>query len=459
MRAIVVIVGLLLSCEATAVEKTSFGRFGEVTIYQPAAVRHAALYFSDAAGWSSVDTQFSQALADHGVLVIGIDSSRYAATLAAKPRDKCSYLAGEFEDLSHEMQKRYSPARYHMPVLIGSRYGAQLVYAVTAQGSAATFIGVLTLGFSPTWRPPLKLCQSYELRYSVAANGVATLMPSPQLSTRWIELHAQDDRQYVVSAIKQFTASVGTAKLVLIKGEYARANSVVNKDWQAALLSGVDELSRSDQPPPIVADELKDLSLDEIRATKPTARMALFLTGDGGWAEIDRGVATELAARGIDVVALSSLQYFWKPRSPDETAKDVARVLRHYFASWHKQEVLVIGYSFGADVASFVVNRLPPELRQRIASVSLLGLAESADFEVHVTTWLGAEHHGLPTRPEVERLHESVLCVFGQGEQDSLCPMLHAPNIVSIQVGDGHHFGNDYKRLAEKILAHAVNQQ
>jgi type IV secretory pathway VirJ component len=87
--------------------------------------------------------------------------------------------------------------------------------------------------------------------------------------------------------------------------------------------------------------------------------------------------------------------------------------------------------------------------------VNLLGIAATADFEVHVTTWLGVDHHGVPTRPEVDRLKERVLCVYGEGEKDSLCTSLTAANIKIAKVGDGHHFGDRYQELAERILATA----
>src|SRR5712672_3434595 len=167
-----------LADAAATVAKFSFGRFGEATIYKPDGVRHVAMFFSDEQGWSAADASLAESLAEQGVLVAGIDLHHYNTQLS-KPRDKCSYLAGEFEDFSHELQKHYSPERYHMPVLIGAGQGAMLVFAVTAQGSSGTFIGALTMGFRPVWQPPLKLCQSYELRYSVDAKGIATLKPSP----------------------------------------------------------------------------------------------------------------------------------------------------------------------------------------------------------------------------------------------------------------------------------------
>jgi type IV secretory pathway VirJ component len=434
---------------AATVAKFSFGRFGEAIVYAPDQVHHVAMFFSDERGWSSTDVSLAQALAAQGVLVAGIDWRHYAVELA-KPRKKCSYLAGEFEDFSHELQKRFSPDRYHLPVLVGVGSAAEIVYSVAAQGSSGTFAGTLTLGFHPRWQPPLKLCQSYELRYAVDG-GVATLKPSPQLSTPWIAIHASGDKEWATSDLQKFVAAVGTAKAVVLATNDVRVDHAAA--WRDAVVANTAKLAEADREQKIYSDELRDLPLEEVRAVgTSTTRMALFLTGDGGWAAIDKGVSAQLAARGIDVVALSSLQYFWKPRSPDETAKDVARILQHYLAAWKKREIIIVGYSFGADIAAFVINRLPEELLARIASVNLLGLSTTADFEVHVTTWIGVDHHGLATLPEVAHLSMPILCVYGEGESDSACPQLKITSARSVKIGDGHHFGDRYQEIAEKII-------
>ena len=129
--------------------------------------------------------------------------------------------------------------------------------------------------------------------------------------------------------------------------------------------------------------------MQEVTASGNAAEFALLLTGDGGWAGLDQELAARLAAAGVPTVGLNSLKYFWKARTPEEATRDVTRILRHYLAAWHKERVLLIGYSFGADVLPFVVNRLPAELRARVVSVSLLGIDASASFEVHLSDWVG----------------------------------------------------------------------
>src|SRR5262249_24483120 len=133
---------------------------------------------------------------------------------------------------------------------------------------------------------------------------------------------------------------------------------------------------------------------------------------------------------------------------------------RHYLSTWNKSRVLLVGYSFGADVLPFVVNRLPADLRSQVLTVSLLGLDSNASFEVTVTDWIGAEDSGLPTRPELAALGTTpVLCIYGEGEKDSLCPSLTASRVHSEQVGSGHHFGGEYAELADRILAFAKSAQ
>ena len=98
-----------------------------------------------------------------------------------------------------------------------------------------------------------------------------------------------------------------------------------------------------------------------------------MVSGDGGWAALDRDIAARLARAGLAVVGLDALRYFWKRRDPQQAAAALGRILRHYLAAWDRHEVAVIGYSRGAEVVPFMVDRLAPDLLAKVRLVALLG--------------------------------------------------------------------------------------
>ena len=94
------------------------------------------------------------------------------------------------------------------------------------------------------------------------------------------------------------------------------------------------------------------LPLIEVPSRVKTARtyFALIISGDGGWAKIDKEISAKLALDGVPVVGLNALEYFWKKREPAVLAHDVASIIEQYSARWNRRDVVVIGYSRGADV-------------------------------------------------------------------------------------------------------------
>jgi type IV secretory pathway VirJ component len=202
--------------------------------------------------------------------------------------------------------------------------------------------------------------------------------------------------------------------------------------------------------------QVNDLPLVEVPATGAvTDVLAVIVSGDGGWACIDRTIADRLAARGVAVVGLNALKYFWIRRTPDGAAHDLERILRHYLAAWHRQKIILIGYSRGADVLPFMADRLPEELRSRIALIVLMGPELAVSFEFHLTDWLWnvSRPHEFAVLPEVEKLRGmNILCVHGKEEEDSLCSKLPSGLATILALPGGHHFAGHYDEIARRIL-------
>jgi type IV secretory pathway VirJ component len=206
----------------------------------------------------------------------------------------------------------------------------------------------------------------------------------------------------------------------------------------------------------VTTPAVADLSLVDVPATHPGDgdTLAILLTGDGGWAGLDKRLAEGLSARGIPVVGWSSLGYYWTPRSPAGAAADLARIIEHYTTAWRRPHVLIVGYSFGADVAPFLVNRLPESIRTEVTALTLLGPSTTAAFEFHMTDWLvsGGDPR-YEVRPEVERSSAPVTCVSATDEEDSVCRDITGAHVRRASVGRGHHFSGEYDQLLDLILS------
>ena len=186
-----------------------------------------------------------------------------------------------------------------------------------------------------------------------------------------------------------------------------------------------------------------DLPLVEVAGSRPAgggaAMMAVLLSADGGWATLDRVAAAELSRAGIPVVGWNSLRYFLVRRTPEVVARDLARVMEGYGRRWGRPRVLLVGYSFGADVLPFAVNRLPPALRERVAGVVLLSLGPDADFVFHLRDWVetGVVGRYRPTLPQVRRLRElPLLCIEGTGDPSDVCGRIGTPNLTYLRHPD-----------------------
>jgi type IV secretory pathway VirJ component len=189
---------------------------------------------------------------------------------------------------------------------------------------------------------------------------------------------------------------------------------------------------------------------------KPGHLLAVFMTGDGGWATLDRHVASELAKNGVAVIGLNSREYLGHEKSPDQVGLDMTRLARHYMTMWNRDSLIIAGYSRGADLAPFVVTRLPADLRKKVVLVAMLGLSHDAGFEFHLIDMVASPRRksDRSTLEELAKLSGvKLMCVYGAQEDDSACRDAPTGMMTQrIQLQGGHHFDNDYYKLGDLIL-------
>ncbi|SHM07244.1 virulence factor family protein [Phytopseudomonas punonensis] len=203
-----------------------------------------------------------------------------------------------------------------------------------------------------------------------------------------------------------------------------------------------------------------DLPVVEVPSTPPGDTVSLFYSGDGGWRDLDKAVAEQMAERGYPVVGVDTLRYFWQRKSPDQAASDLSEMMHEYREKWHAKRFVLIGYSFGADVMPALYNRLPDSDKKQVDAVLLLALARSGAFEIRVEGWLGKDADEAATGPELIKLPAAkVLCVYGTEEApESGCTQQQTVG-EKLELPGGHHYDEDYPALAERLIAAIKKRQ
>ena len=424
------------------------GLFTDVHVYRPAdAARQFVMLVTDDVAPTARETQALRAMVDAGAMVATVPFAPFYRKLAAQD-GKCTYGPGAFENLSRHLQAFEHLPGYLLPMLAGVGDEAPYVYSVLAQAPAGTFAAGLSLGFCPRLALKVPPCATNALRAQApAASGVVDLAPpAAAFASPWIAV--QDDAQAACSpaTARAFVQHVPRAEFVALPANGSAADAMAAFDRAYRKLA-VPQVALGAPPA-----QLADLPIVELPVAGPGTRFAVLLSGDGGWAGIDKSLGTALAAQGVPVAGFDSLRYFWSARTPDELAADLDRVIRYYAARWGRGDVLLVGYSQGADVLPFALNRLPPATRASVRLTALLGPGQKASFEFHLTNWIGPSGD-LPIAPEALKLSAaSTLCIYGLEEKDSLCPELAPDHARAMPLAGGHHFGGEYGVLAARIL-------
>jgi len=398
---------------------------------------------SDGGGWGPKENAVAQKLVSTGSVVIGIDFPAYLKALQAydvSENDGCIYLVSDIESLSQQVQRATGDAAYELPIVAGVGEGGALALAIASQTPDAT------------------------IAYTVAVDPLAGIPLTKDLCT-------PADKTRVGDRV-MLGMSEGPLPNPII-ASFTPAGPADGRAHVEAMRKGHPEIEIRDSTEDpyttlgtILAGVVKSLDTStsplglpiNVMETKPTQNtLAIIYSGDGGWRDIDKEVGGALQAAGIPVVGVDSLHYFWSERKAQETADDLGRIIEYYTKHFGVQHVLLIGYSFGADVLPASFNRLPPRHRDRIVQLSLLSLSNKVDYVISVMGWLGASSEGKGGDPltDLKTINPKIVqCIYGKDDdEDVACPALAGTGVEVIGMEGGHHFDDDYETLANKIIA------
>lgn len=203
----------------------------------------------------------------------------------------------------------------------------------------------------------------------------------------------------------------------------------------------------------LALDRTGSFSVVQVPAAAPgpaDAPTVVWISGDGGWGKMERQVTQRLAARGVATIGVDSLRYFARRRTPDEAAQFVAKLVRAHAGSG---DLVVVGFSFGADFGPFLVQALPADVRGRVRLAAFLSPSKKANMRVSPASWLGIGL-GPPVEPVLRGLAPTpVLCVGGAGVFSDICGADHHTRTFRVvRLDGGHTFSGRYDAITNLIL-------
>jgi len=396
-------------------ETVAYGRFERIELSVPDAPRSAVLLLADDAQRDHANALSAQLTRDQA-LVARIDAGAFRRLLD-QTTSGCVFASGDLDNLARFVQAYAKLPGYRPAILLGLGAGAGLVAGALNQAPASTFAGAIVIDYCGEPASSAPLC---------ARAPLAAAPPPP-----------------VRLASKGGACPPGTAAPFAQRA--GDAGQLLHEFSQLAALAQTRVVA--------APADVGDLPVIEVAASGPdTDTLGVFLSGDGGWAGFDEKLSELLAERGIPIVGFDSLRYFWRARTADGTAADIEHLIEHYRSTWKRDKVLMLGFSQGADVLPFVLNRVKPATRASITRTIALSISTKASFEFHLSNWLGPSGDA-PTLPEMQRLGpHDITYVCGQSDGDAICPQLDPRTFDVVSLPGDHHFDGAYNKLIEIIM-------
>jgi type IV secretory pathway VirJ component len=440
----VALLGLPLASATTAATEAKTvtqPRFGTVEVLSPDLEPSAfVVLMMDPNDATASPRAIADKLTSKGAAVAIIDQKAMQSVLTAPPAgETCISLFGDIEHLARLAERDLSMQSWRQPVLFGIGAGGTAAYLSMAQAPSNTAAGVVSLGFSGTLASKIPVCSGAPL---IGSKDGEFLYGPTKLPGRWT-IFTPDPSAATLAPF--LNANPGAKAEAGSPGDDAALNVAIAAVFEVAA---------------VPTTSLDDLPLTELPAKNPRD-LVIFLSGDGGWRDIDKRIGEALSKEGVAVIGVDSLRYFWSKKDPSTIAHDIERIALHYREAWHVTNVSLAGYSFGAAAIPLAWPKLDPSLQHEIRLIALLGIEPVARLEMSMAGWLGlSSASDIGLRPFLAEMpKDRLMCVYSVDEEkagSTACTLPELDGATRIAMTGGHHFGGAYQEIAQMIL-HRLN--
>lgn len=424
-----------------------WGDYGKTTIYA-GGNKSVQLILTDNTQQQTAQ-HYAATLSQQGNLVAVLNTDYYLSNISQR-KASCFDAATPLSVYAQDLQNRYKFPHFSQAFITGFGTAGSLLFAMLSQIPKGIFKGAYSINAGAAIILPIALCSPN--------NAVA--WPNPETPLQ-IDYTQQLPTPWTMSNKAPWFDRI-------IASAFVPTWEVDRKNFEDQIEFNENQTQHNRSKDNLLNDDISALPLIEVTANPQgeyakSSIMAIIISGDGGWANIDKDIANNLANKGIPIVGWNSLEYFWEGKTPDIAGKDLQKVIHHYNTLWNKNELLLIGFSMGADVMPFMVNRLDEKTKSTLLSVDLLNPSITVDFTFHLSGWLKSSNEApYALYPEVAEWSQWNTNCFYSETKDSLCEKIKTmrSNIPGSQrffylPGD-HHFDGNYDQLTKLILENST---
>lgn len=194
------------------------------------------------------------------------------------------------------------------------------------------------------------------------------------------------------------------------------------------------------------------IPIKEWAGTNQNKPLIFYLSGDGGLNKFSNQLCESLNAIGYDVTGFNSKSYFWSKKTPEQTTSDITDYLNKKLSGRKNQQIVFIGYSYGADVLPFILNRLQKNIQPKIAVTFLIASSGSTDFEIHIADFFESKtKRGMDVVTEINRLSNQKLIILNGSDDGSLDLRTITKKYISESIPGDHHFDGNIKSVVTMI--------
>lgn len=197
----------------------------------------------------------------------------------------------------------------------------------------------------------------------------------------------------------------------------------------------------------------EDFAIKEWNAPTHEKPLLFYISGDGGLNKFSTGLCDALNKDDFDVIALNSKTYFDDKKTPEQTTLDITNFLSKKLVGRKNQQVIFIGYSFGADVLPFVLNRLPKNFHYDVKTSFILASSGSTDFEIHWSDLFGGNtKRSMDVVSEINKLQNKKIVIIDGSDDHHLDRNLIKIKYTYLILPGGHHFDGDIDEVVNELV-------